>query len=795
MEGGIQRSRGESAVPAEIRGEPLPPDAEEQLGKCCAGLEREWRKHQKPVDLRRFLPSPGPLVLPCLHRLVAVDLGHRWQLGRRKFLEQYLAEFPELRPAAALPAELLLAEYRARHLGGGRPALEEYRRRFPAQFDQLAKLVGGEPFDEYPTVLPTGGGIPTPSFPEPCPPPPTRRRPAEPAAGAGRPADRSGRADGQADRLGAAPPPTPVRPAIAQPGLELGERLGGGAFGEVFRGWAPGGLPVAVKVISSKDCGRIELQALEKIKRLRHKYLLQTQSYFPDEHGRLCIVMEMADGTLAEWDRECKAAGRPGIGVAELVAYFKQAAEGLDYLHSQNLTHRDVKPANLLRLAGDAKVGDFGLLRVQGQALDSTQRPAGTPLYMAPEAWGGVVCFAGDQYSLAATYAELRQGRPIYPVTDNWMLFVATMSEKDPDVSGLTSAEQRVVRKALAREHAKRYPTCVAFVDALAEAVLPRPVAKPAPPEPPWRKALRRAAWVAAPLVVLAVALLLAYRSWKVEVPDGFVKYAEGGRRAEAKPVLGVRRWTWIRHRRDVGHNPLVFRLIEPSPSGGPQAAFYILENKVSRRQLVEFLRDPATQARMTALLDEHTKPGLGPGKAWEKLWAKVLQAENEFSRGDRNEDWPVTKLTPTEAYCFARCLGGYLPSGEEWDKAAGFYDGSKAPYRPEWAGGAGIAIRLPPGQFSPVGESELDESVFGCRDMGGNGFEWVCDLIPKERGTFPLADPILPDDPRRPDPDLVVRRGQAPTAREPFQFKPGQAAYYDAAPADTGFRVVLRLP
>ena len=244
-----------------------------------------------------------------------------------------------------------------------------------------------------------------------------------------------------------------------------------GQFGEVWRAKAPGGVEVAVKVIaqpSERETARREPQALELVKNLRHPTLMATLAFW-EHQQKVYIVVELADGTLRDRMKACKAEGKEGIPPEELVTYIESAAGGLDFLHSKNVFHRDVKPDNILLAAGHAKVADFGLARAQDRP-DMSVSFAGTPVYMAPEVWGGKFSARSDQYSLAVTYAELRLGRRPLDGKD----FVELMSrqlDEPPDLKGLPPAEKAVLARALAKQPDRRYESCRQFADALFEAV------------------------------------------------------------------------------------------------------------------------------------------------------------------------------------------------------------------------------------------------------------------------------------------------------------------------------------
>ncbi len=434
----------------------LPDDAWNKLLSVADHFEEAWQGPDA-VDLARFLP-PGesPLRAAVLQELIKTELEVRYRRGMPVALEDYAARFPELGPASALPARLIYEEYRVRSLIGDRPSLATYRERFPQRFEELSRLLREQP-------LPQAAASPAPA--------------STPSMGSVR------------SPLGEILPPSE--------GYALLEKIGAGQYGEVFRASARGSVDVAVKrIFRALDdaASQRELQALELIRSLRHPFLLQTHRYWSLK-DRIIMVMELADDSLADWFQASLAEGKPGIPVPELIAYLREAAEALDYMHSKGVLHRDIKPANLLRLSGHAKVADFGLARLQeSQVMSATF--CGTPVYMAPEVWQAKISVHSDQYSLAATYVEMRLGHRPYPGNEPYELGMQHLRDA-PDLTGAGARESRVLMKALDKDPNKRFASCREFVEALAEAVAPPPAA---PEKFPWALTI-----VALALLVLGV--------------------------------------------------------------------------------------------------------------------------------------------------------------------------------------------------------------------------------------------------------------------------------------------------
>src|SRR4029079_2824957 len=133
------------------------------------------------------------------------------------------------------------------------------------------------------------------------------------------------------------------------PGYVLTERIGSGGYAEVWRAEAPGGIEKAVKIVYGHyddEFASQELKALERIKGVRHPFLLSLER-FEIVNGRLAILNEpddmslgtralatraaLADMTLAQRLMQCGAEGLAGIPREELLRYLADAAEALDY--------------------------------------------------------------------------------------------------------------------------------------------------------------------------------------------------------------------------------------------------------------------------------------------------------------------------------------------------------------------------------------------------------------------------------------------------------------------------------
>ncbi|MBD0282630.1 MAG: protein kinase [Thermoleophilaceae bacterium] len=238
-------------------------------------------------------------------------------------------------------------------------------------------------------------------------------------------------------------------------GYRIVEPVSRGAMGAVFRARDGAGRDVALKRLTEGPRERFEIEA-RLLSRLRHPRVVEVLGHVHDD-GSDYLVMELVEGK--DLGRLVKEEGDPGLGVERALAYGGQACEALQYVHEQQIVHRDVKPQNLL-LSPDRGVVlvDFGIAReLYGDS--SGTRGVGTPLYMAPEVLvGESVSPRSDVFGLAATVWTLIAGRP--PGYND----ATVLSELVP---GVTPALEQTLRRGLDLHSERRFGSAAAFAAAL----------------------------------------------------------------------------------------------------------------------------------------------------------------------------------------------------------------------------------------------------------------------------------------------------------------------------------------
>ncbi len=257
-----------------------------------------------------------------------------------------------------------------------------------------------------------------------------------------------------------------------------------------------------MKLISvAGAAAEIEHNSLEACRAVEHPHLIRVISVHLT-NDFLVIAMDLADRTLMDRLQETLTSGQTGIPRDELLGYFRQAADAIDFLHSKGIQHRDLKPQNLLLKDNELLVADFGMARVLRHSVTGHTGNL-TVAYAAPEYFDGQTTRQSDQYCLAVTYCQLRGGR--LPFDGTAAQIVAGHLHRPPDLTMLPPEEQPIVARALSKKPSNRWPSCATLVDALTH-----PHAFGRPMLRPW---LRLARWAALPVLAIVFFVLFLTRS------------------------------------------------------------------------------------------------------------------------------------------------------------------------------------------------------------------------------------------------------------------------------------------
>ncbi|XP_020410764.1 serine/threonine-protein kinase STY46 isoform X2 [Prunus persica] len=165
--------------------------------------------------------------------------------------------------------------------------------------------------------------------------------------------------------------------------LRYEKKIASGSYGDLFQG-SFCGQAVAIKVLSMEHLNETMREFTQEVyimRKVRHKNVVQLIGACT-KPPKLCIVTEFLSGG-SMYDFVHKQTG--ALSLQFLLRVAIDVSRGMNYLHQNNIIHRDLKAANLLMDDnGVVKVADFGIARVQAQSGVMTAE-TGTYRWMAPE--------------------------------------------------------------------------------------------------------------------------------------------------------------------------------------------------------------------------------------------------------------------------------------------------------------------------------------------------------------------------------------------------------------------------
>ena len=254
------------------------------------------------------------------------------------------------------------------------------------------------------------------------------------------------------------------------------EEIASGSFGRVYKGvhiYLTKRV-VAIKVLNRAYLGSQQerdnfLQEAQLLEMLKHPYILPIYDVGIEDGIPYFVVEYAPNGSLRDYLHEHSAHPMP---VDRALATLTQIGQALSHAHQQNIIHRDLKPENILFNAkGEALLADFGIAVLLATPRTTPVNIIGSPLYMAPEQFDGMISKKSDQYALACIGYEMITGHNPFLAPDAVSMALKHKTEKpiaptqfNPYIS--LSVEQGIL-KALSKERADRYPDVPTFIAAL----------------------------------------------------------------------------------------------------------------------------------------------------------------------------------------------------------------------------------------------------------------------------------------------------------------------------------------
>ncbi|KAM4678099.1 serine/threonine-protein kinase B-raf isoform 2-T2 [Discoglossus pictus] len=265
--------------------------------------------------------------------------------------------------------------------------------------------------------------------------------------------------------------------------ITVGQRIGSGSFGTVYKGKWHG--DVAVKMLNVTAPTPQQLQAFKNevgvLRKTRHVNILLFMGY--STKPQLAIVTQWCEGSSLYHHLHII---ETKFEMIKLIDIARQTAQGMDYLHAKSIIHRDLKSNNIfLHEDLTVKIGDFGLATVKSRWSGSHQfeQLSGSILWMAPEVIRmqdkNPYSFQSDVYAFGIVLYELMTGQLPYSNINNrdQIIFMVGRGYLSPDLSKIRSNCPKAMKRLMAdclkkkRDERPLFPQILASIELLARSL------------------------------------------------------------------------------------------------------------------------------------------------------------------------------------------------------------------------------------------------------------------------------------------------------------------------------------
>ncbi len=268
---------------------------------------------------------------------------------------------------------------------------------------------------------------------------------------------------------------------------ELGEQIGAGGMGTVYRGMhIQSGQTVAVKILKAELASPEMIERFtregEALRTLNHPNIVKMLDALTEDEQHYLVMELVEGGCLRDLLNQT-----PQLPIQQVLKISLEIADALTRAHHLKIIHRDIKPSNVL-LADDGtpRLTDFGIAHTPDSDMTGSGEVLGTVAYLSPELLnGGPASVQSDIWAFGIMLFEMLTGQQVFQGDRIGALVTAILTQPLPDLETMRAdaplALIDLIYRMLAKNPAERIPS-VRLIGAELEAIYQGRVGTPATP-------------------------------------------------------------------------------------------------------------------------------------------------------------------------------------------------------------------------------------------------------------------------------------------------------------------------